>query len=235
MIQLTRINFGLKANLILSLFIYSLAFCSCQKKTSDVALVESDPKTTDTKINSSFEKILSSHHLNGSILIYDPIENLYHSNDFEWALTKRLPASTFKIPHTIIGLETGQLSDSTLFKWNGEKRAFKSWEQDHTLEQAFKRSCLPCYQQLAPMIGVDTMNYYLQKIGYHGMKVDSSNLSMFWISGKSAIHQMQQIQFLQRLFKSDLSILQTTEKKIKTLLLENTNSEKNYTIWAKTG
>jgi len=47
---------------------------------------------------------------------------------------RTLPASTFKIPHALIALDTGVVSDSTTMKWDGTKQDFPVWERDHTLD-----------------------------------------------------------------------------------------------------
>lgn len=95
---------------------------------------------------------------------------------------RNLPASTFKITNSIIALETGVVeNDSTLLKWNGEKRRFKNWEQDLILRDAFHFSCVPCYQEIARKVGENKMNKFLKKLDYGNMKVDSSNLDLFWL------------------------------------------------------
>ena len=55
--------------------------------------------------------ILDSSNVIGSIMVYDAQKQLYYSNDFKWANTGRLPASTFKIVNSIIALETGVVED----------------------------------------------------------------------------------------------------------------------------
>jgi len=114
-----------------------------------------DEKSTELRIViSEFNTIIESADVKGSILIYDFENNKYYSNDFQWAEKGNLPASTFKIPNSIIALETGIVEDdSTLFKWDGEKRYLKNWEQDLTFKQAFHYSCVPCYQEVARKIG----------------------------------------------------------------------------------
>src|SRR4029453_11981339 len=46
------------------------------------------------------------------------------------------PASTFKIPHALIALETGVIDERTVVPWDGTAYDFASWRQDHTLESA---------------------------------------------------------------------------------------------------
>ena len=117
-----------------------------------------------------FNKILDSLQVKGSILIYSFTDKKYYSNNFTWAKTGFIPASTFKIPNSIIALETGVIkNESKVFKWNGEKRWNKKWEQDLTFKEAFQVSCVPCYQEVARKIGVERMKTYLNKINYKGM------------------------------------------------------------------
>jgi len=137
-------------------------------------------------LKTEFNSILDSLKVKGSILIYDVKNKTYYSNDFNWAKTGIIPASTFKIPNSIIALELGIVqSDSTIFKWNGEKRKQKRWEEDLTFKKAFQVSCVPCYQEIARKIGVKRMKYNLKKMNYKGMKVDSLTIDNFWLHGKA--------------------------------------------------
>jgi len=171
-------------------------------------------------VKPELQSIINSNNVNGSILIYDLKNDLFFSNNFDWAKIGRLPASTFKIPNSIIALETELIkNDSTLLKWNGEKRAYKIWEQDLTLRNAFHFSCVPCYQEIAKKIGVKRMNEYLEKLKYKEMNVNSETLNLFWLEGDSKINQFQQIDFLKRFFNSELLISKRTKDIMKRMML----------------
>jgi len=180
------------------------------------------------------QEILDSANVSGSVLVYDLQNDIYYSNNFRWAETGHLPASTFKIANSIIALETGVVkSDSTIFKWEGEKRSLKIWEQDLNLHDAFHYSCVPCYQDVAKRIGVKRMNEYLKKLSYGNMDVDSSNIDVFWLEGNSTISQFQQIDFLKGFYQSELPISSGTEKIMKQLMLIEEND--TFRISGKTG
>jgi beta-lactamase class D OXA-209 len=178
--------------------------------------------------------ILDSLQVKGTILIYDVKNKTYYSNDFSWAKTGFIPASTFKIPNSIIALETGVVqSDSAIFKWDGEKRRFKKWEEDLTFKKAFQVSCVPCYQEIARKIGVKRMQSYLQKLNYRGMIFDTLTIDKFWLEGKSRITPMQQIDFLERFYFSKLPISKRTETILKDIMqIEKTE---RYTLSGKSG
>jgi beta-lactamase class D len=181
-----------------------------------------------------FQQIIDSADVTGSILVYDPQTNTSYSNDFNRCDIGFLPASTFKIPNSIIALETGVVeNDSTVFKWNGEKRRLLSWEQDLTFKEAFQVSCVPCYQEIARKIGPVRMNEYLKKLSYGNMKVDSSNIDVFWLEGESRISMNQQLDFIKKFYYKELPIsLRTWSILKKMMVLENNGI---YIFSGKTG
>ena len=67
----------------------------------------------------------------------------------------RLPASTFKIPNSVIALETAVVADpdKDVFKWDGVTRSIEAWNKDHTLRSAIAVSAVPVYQEIARRIG----------------------------------------------------------------------------------
>ncbi len=91
-----------------------LIFVSCNKEAS-----LSFQKTESKEL----QALLDSAKVNGAILIFDFNKNTYYANNFEEAKKSAIPASTYKIPHTIIGLETGELKDEkTIFVWDGKAK-----------------------------------------------------------------------------------------------------------------
>lgn len=207
--------------------ILSISSCRQQHKTN---LSKSEENNI---IKSEFQTIIDSANVNGAILIYDLHRNNFYSNDFNWTKQGKLPASTFKIANTIIGLETGVIkNDSTIFKWDGQEKWLDLWEQDLILRDAFQYSCVPCYQQVATKIGPQRMNEYVKKIEYGGLKIDSTNISNFWLEGESRINQMQQIDFLKRFYSGQLPISVRTQKIVKQIMVIDTE---NYTLSGKTG
>lgn len=194
------------------------------------------PSIEVKKVVPAFQHLLDSADIQGVLLIYDIAAKTYYSNDFNRCEKGCLPASTFKIPNSIIALETGVVeSDSTLFKWDGEKRLFKVWEQDLIFRDAFHVSCVPCYQEIARKIGVERMNEYLQKLGYANgnMQVDSANIDLFWLEGNSKIAPFEQINFLSQFYNLQLPIKERTSSIMKRLMVIEENED--YKLSGKTG
>ncbi len=184
--------------------------------------------------NLELKKLLEGLKLNGSILIYDYKKNTFYSNDFKWAKTAHLPASTFKIPNSIIALETGIVeNDSSISKWDGKERYLKVWEQDLKFKDAFKFSCVPCYQEIARKIGFSRMKSYLKKLDYKGMVFNEKTIDNFWLEGKSKISQFEQIDFLKRFFFLKLPISKRTSVLMKNIMIAEKTDK--YTLSGKTG
>ena len=215
---------------ILSIVI--LVFSCTNKKTNSDK--NQSPEIEREVVVSEFQTLIDSADVKGSILIYDLKDDKFYSNNFNWAKKGNLPASTYKITNSIIALETGVVqNDSTLFKWNGEERRLKIWENDMIFKDAFHYSCVPCYQEVARKIGVNRMNKYLDKLDYGKMKVDSTNIDLFWLEGESQINQYQQIEFLKRFYNSELPISKRTETIMKRMIV--IEEDETYKLSGKTG
>jgi beta-lactamase class D len=213
-------------NLILNIVIISIFVFSCHCQINN--------KINTEKKMPEFEEILDNFQVKGSILIYDNKKEIYYSNDFNWAKEGNIPASTFKIPNSIIAIELGIVdSDTTILKWNGEKRYLEIWEQDLSFKQAFQLSCVPCYQEIARNIGYKRMKDYLEKFDYNEMIIDTLSIDKFWLEGNSKISQYKQIEFLRKFYFSELPVSERTVKIVKNIM-EIEKSEK-YILSGKTG
>ncbi|WP_044203837.1 class D beta-lactamase [Flammeovirga sp. OC4] len=216
-------------NKLITMVFILMVFISCKTKTK-----QDQVKETLFEKRNDLQLILDSAQLDGAILIYDQEKDTYYSNNFEWSEKGFLPASTFKIPNSIIALETGVVeNDSTLMKWDGIERNFKIWNQDLIFKKAFQYSCVPCYQEVARKIGVEQMQSYLKKLNYDGMVFDSTSIDTFWLVGDSRISPFEEIDFLKRLYRSELPIQKRNETIIKKMMLIETKDQ--YKLSGKTG
>lgn len=110
------------------------------------------------------------------------------------------PASTFKIVNSLIGLETGRIVDEKMvIKWDGVKRWNEAWNKDMDMTEAFKVSCVPYYQEVARRIGKDTMQQWIDSIGY-GNKDVSGPIDSFWLNNKLKISPDEQLGLLKKLY-----------------------------------
>ncbi len=133
-----------------------------------------------------------------------------------------LPASTFKIPNTVIGLETGVIPDANFaLEWDGVRRDFvESWNRDHDLTSAMKNSVLWFYQEVARRIGDERMQQYLDRFDY-GNRDISGGIDRFWVAGGLRISPMQQVDFLRRLMEGALNVQPRNVEILRNILLSS--------------
>ena len=182
--------------------------------------------------DASLAILFENENIKGAMLIesLDGKERYVHND--ERAKTPLLPASTFKIPNTLIALQEGVVHADSIIPWDGVERSIRAWNQDQNLSTAFKSSCVWCYQLYARNIGQQKYNDYLQKLHYGNEKV-GHDVERFWLDGELRITAYEQIAFLKKLYQNELPFDQEYMDLLKTIMIDEQG--KNYTIRAKTG
>lgn len=179
------------------------------------------------------KSIFDKFKVDGSILIYDQNASSYMGYNLGRCNIAFGPASTFKIPNTLIALENKIIDVDYVFKWDGKKQRLPQWEKDMNIAEAFKVSCVPIYQEIARRIGVEKMKYYVQLFNYGNMDINADNVDKFWLEGNSSITQYQQIYFLQNLYNLRLPVSEEAMKQVKKIMINEVGD--GYVISAKTG
>ena len=224
-----------KINLALSFLLLSMLSCSnTPQQIPAPPIKEAASKVIQLKEDSRLVELMASYPVNGSVLIWDSRNKQYYSNDFARTRQGFLPASTFKIPNTLIGLETGYLADEKqIFKWNGEQHNQKTWNKDLDLRQAFQASCVPCYRELARGVGYEAMQQWVDKLAFGKMVLTEAELDLFWLRGNSKITQMEQVDFLKRFYEKELPISDRNHEIMAKVML--VNQTETYQLSAKSG
>jgi beta-lactamase class D len=173
-----------------------------------------------TTVRPDFKKYFDAYQVQGSFLLYDVHKGHYTSYNPDRCRQGFLPASTFKMLNTLIGLETGVIPDQDfVIKWDGVQRPIAPWNQDHTLASAFRVSCVPYYQELARRVGLEQMLYYTSGAGFGTLDVRQETLDTFWLEGTSRISQQEQLNFLLRLYQEKLPFSARSTRILKEIML----------------
>jgi len=179
------------------------------------------------------ENIFKKTKINGTIVLSSLKDNKEYISNNSRAIKRYIPASTFKIPNTLIALEERVIKDQyEIIKWDGIKRFYEPWNKDQTLQSAISISCVWCYQKLAKKIGNDKYLYYLKKLHY-GNEKTGSDVSTFWLEGDIKISAIEQIEFLKKLYENNLPFKQKYMDITKEILTVEKTDE--YIINAKSG
>ncbi|MEG0482294.1 MAG: penicillin-binding transpeptidase domain-containing protein, partial [Acinetobacter sp.] len=120
-----------------------------------------DSKPSHTSVLSDRQQeipaLLNQANTHAVFVTYDGSQLKSYGNDLKRAKTQYIPASTFKMLNALIGLQHHKATNTEVFKWNGEKLLFPTWEKDMTLAEAMQASAVPVYQELARRIGLELM------------------------------------------------------------------------------
>ena len=178
------------------------------------------------------EKIFKDKQVEGTIIIESyKTKKIDIYNDTRASLFLS-PASTFKIPHTLIALNEGIVSKDSLILWDKTDKGMIAWNKDQTLESAYKVSCVWCYKEFALKIGEQKYKDYLKSFDY-GNKNIGLEVNDFWLDGSLKITAYGQIKFLKRLYENDLPIEIKNMDILKQIMIEE--KTENYILRAKSG
>ena len=204
------------------LFLIFLSSCSSNNITTD----------------DSLKKYFDQYHVTGTFGLFNngqgqfTIYNLKRFTDSAY-----LPASTFKIVNSLIGLQTGVINNEKMvIPWDGVKRSNEAWNKDLTMEEAFKVSAVPYYQEVARRIGKDTIQHWLDTLGYaakYGKAVIHNDIDSFWLNNNIKITADEQLGLVKRLYFEQLPFQKRAQQIVKKIMLQEDNA--NYKLSYKTG
>ena len=215
-----KVKFMYQLKYILKILLFTLFFASCVSSKKII-------------LKEDYKSYFKQYKVDGSFVLYnqnDKSYSIYNKSQFEQEFT---PASTFKICNTLIGLETGVITDENfVIPWDSVLRQIPKWNTNHDLKTAFKNSTVWYYQELARRVGVEKMQFWVDKLKY-GNKNISGGIEKFWLRGDLRITPKQEIDFLVKLNNNKLPVSKRSIDILKKIMLvSDTNGIK---IYAKTG
>ncbi|MCC6539976.1 MAG: class D beta-lactamase [Bryobacterales bacterium] len=147
------------------------------------------------------------------------------------------PCSTFKIPNSLIGLETGITpTPEHVFKFDEKKHrtAFwiDAWSKDLDLRTAFKLSAVWYYRELAAKVGPGTMKAFVDRFGY-GNRDTTGGDAPFWLRSTLQISAVEQVEFLDRLFRNEFGLTPRHVAAVESFMLQD--KQEGRELYYKTG
>lgn len=190
--------------------------------------------SNNVKQDKSLQKYFDENKVEGCFAIMDnasgkfTVHNLARYRDSSY-----LPASTFKIVNSLIGLQTGKIvNDSMVIKWDGVTRRVADWNKDLTMYEAFRVSSVYYYQEVARRIGKDTMQFWLDSLGYGTKKIKGA-VDSFWLNNTLKVTPDEQLGLVKRLYFDQLPFFKSYQEVVKRAMLFEENT--NYRLGYKTG
>ncbi|MEM6573641.1 MAG: class D beta-lactamase [Pseudomonadota bacterium] len=178
-------------------------------------------------------RVLAKHETSGSFTVYDEQQQLFLRSDPAKSRTPEIPASTFKIPNSLIALQTGVITaPDEVIPWDGVERQIKSWNQDQTLASAVRYSTVWVFQGVARAVGRPAMQRFLDQLGYGNGQIGEV-IDRFWLDGSLKITPQQQIEFLRRLYHHQLPFEKRHMTAVQDMIVRK--QEDGYRLSGKTG
>lgn len=215
-----------------ALFISSvlLVVISSQYISIDSAIAFSN--TDSSVLNEAFKDT------KGAFVLYDAKNNQYLRHNEKRCNQRFGPESTFKIPNSLIALETGIVkNENVITLYNREQHPPEAWwplewQQNQNLRSAVKYSVVWYFQEIAKKVGKETYQKYLKQFQY-GNEDISSPIDQFWLRSSLQISPNEEVEFLKKFYNGELPVSKRSTNIVKDILvLEQTNS---YKLSGKTG
>lgn len=167
----------------------------------------------------------------GTFVVHDVAADRYTVHDRQRAGTRFIPASTFKIPNTLIALSNGAVTGvDQVVPYGGQPVARPEWARDMSLRDAIKVSNVPVYQEVARRVGLDRMRTGLVKMKYGNMDAGTV-VDRFWLDGPLKISAVEQTVFLAKLAQGQLPFANAHMEQVRAICRQDGHAD----LYAKTG
>ncbi len=184
-------------------------------------------RLTPSNVAAHFDRIRAT----GTLVIQKGDDSPFIFNEAR-ARQAFLPASTFKIFNSLVALDAGVIGVDDRVAWDGVQRSVPAWNQDQSMREAFQRSTVWFYQELARRIGPVRMRAALRREQYGNASI-GGGIDQFWLTGGLRISAVQQIDFLRRLQRKQTGFSNASMAIVEALLVLEACD--HYILRGKTG
>ncbi|MBK7704313.1 MAG: class D beta-lactamase [Acidobacteria bacterium] len=206
--------------------IYDISF-------DDAGSLDRKPKPPSVRVEKSWKKFFDDAGVTGGTYVYDLNQNKLTVYDRKRLDTEFIPASTSKIIHSLIFLDSGAIKDENeTLKWDGTVHRIEAWNRDQNLRTAFKASAVWFYLDVSRRLTKDAMQRYYDAAKYGNRSTEGFG-DPYWVKGDLRITPRQQIDFLVNFHRNRLPFSPQVINIVKDIMIEEKTA--NYTLRAKTG
>jgi len=183
------------------------------------------------KESAELARLFRQEGVSGTFIVHDLAADRYTVHDRKRAEVRYVPASTYKIPNSLIGLATGVVADvDQVLPYGGGPTRRPEWAHDMSLRDAIRISNVPVYQGLARRIGLERMRAGLHQFEYGNME-PGTTVDTFWLDGPLKISANEQTLFLDKLVRDALPVPKAAMAAVREILRQEGSAE----LYAKTG
>lgn len=170
---------------------------------------------------------------NAGVIIRDQSHDAVHYFNLDRDTAEILPASTFKIMLSLVGLELGIVQDDKfIIPFTGDSSGRSDWDKDLSLREAFKVSSEPFFKELARRIGRERLLHFIDSCNY-GNKTIGDSVSTCWTDNTLKISADEQVGFVRRLYFNQLPFTDRSQRIVRSMMLRDKGNGRK--LYYKTG
>ena len=176
------------------------------------------------RIDSDLKKYFDAAQVDGCFSLLENAAGEITIYNMSLDTQRVLPGSTFEIVNSLIGLETGKITDEKMvLQWDGVQRPHRDWNKDLSMEEAFKVSSVPYDQEVARRVGPDTMKNWVDTLRYGNMHM-AGPVDSFWLNNSLKISPDEQLGLMYRLFFDKLPFTKRSQQIVRDRMLQENNT-----------
>lgn len=184
-------------------------------------------------VRDDLQAVFEQAGVHGTFALLDVTAGTTTVVDRARAERQMVPASSFKIPHALVALETGAVKDEKeVIPYGGKPQPFPEWEKDMTLGEAIAASNAAVFQTIARRVGLKREKQWLNRLGYGNRQVGTV-VDQFWLLGPLKISAAEQTRFLSRFARQQLPASKRNQLLVKSML--KIEEKDGYALYAKSG
>ena len=188
-------------------------------------------QAAEWKESTQLAQLFKREGVTATFIVHDLANDSYTVHDRKRAETRYIPASTYKIANSLIGLSTGVVANvDQVLPYGGGPTRRPEWAHDMSLRDAIRISNVPVYQGLARRIGIERMRTGLRQLDYGNMD-PGTVVDTFWLDGPLKISALEQTVFLDKLVQDKLPVPKVAMAAVREILRQEGSAE----LYAKTG
>jgi len=200
---------------------------------SPTASVSADFPAGKVTERPEWQRFFDAEGATGTVVVWDARTSQYSVYNRARANRPMSPASTFKYFSSLMALDAGVINDEReLIPYDGAPRALPQWQRAMDLREAFRVSCLPCFQVLTNRIGRERQQAWLDAAQYGNHKI-GTNPNAYWVDDSLQISAHEAADFVARLANKQLPFSARSLDAVAQMAIVEQNLD--YKLHGKTG
>lgn len=188
--------------------------------TATLLFIFSSCTPNNTKVDNSLKKYFDSSNVDGSFEMLNNQMGEITLYNMKLDTQRISPASTFNVFCSLVGVQSGIIANENMtLEAIGDTTADSSM----TIKEAFQNSYNPYFQALAHRIGRDSLQLWIDSIGY-GNKNTAGAIDSFWINNHLQISPDEQLGFMSKLYFEQLPFQKYAQQLVSDLMLREDNT-----------